>query len=112
MNVGVNSVCSNLGYVEDDIYITSDDCEGIFISSSYCIVNGNLQKKCFCSFCRYAFKCRLPVYTFKCRLPVYTFKCRLPVYTFKCRLPVYTFKCRLPVYTFKCRLPVYTCIVI
>jgi hypothetical protein len=34
MNVGVNSVCSNLGYVEDDIYITSDDCEGIFISSS------------------------------------------------------------------------------
>ena len=27
MNVGVNSVCSNLGYVEDDIYITSDDCE-------------------------------------------------------------------------------------
>lgn len=27
MNVGVNSVCSNLGYVEDDIYVASDDCE-------------------------------------------------------------------------------------
>lgn len=27
MNVGVNSVCSNLGYVEDGIYIASDDCE-------------------------------------------------------------------------------------
>lgn len=33
MNVGVNSVCSNLGYVEDGIYIASDECEGIFISS-------------------------------------------------------------------------------
>ncbi|XP_063428771.1 protein timeless-like isoform X2 [Mytilus trossulus] len=31
MNVGVNSMCSNLGYLEDGEYITSDDCEDTLI---------------------------------------------------------------------------------
>ena len=39
MNLGVNSLCSNLGYLEDGYYVTSDDCEGkilLKVSSDIC----------------------------------------------------------------------------
>ena len=29
MNIGVSSICSNLGYVDDGVYVASDQCEGM-----------------------------------------------------------------------------------